>query len=411
MYVCLLLTVLWKRYIRGTADARATVHLALSTWGGVGNPADWKCPSIDLSDAWGFLPSDSVFLWLTGPDSQATFKVEVSRVMADGRAGLRIGNINTLADDVRTAGLWPSKRVHLLQSDSHPDKDTVALNRCASNILASVDLESVSEQVVNDLFPVAHAVHEGAPVAVCMRLSIEYARLRVMRAIKDSARVWGGAVQQEDGETLQAKAISAQESLFLLWRKRCEAQLQMLGMCKSNGAYEMIPAVEKKYKCPFAVADQYSGGRYYVTPGCLVYSEGAFYDPCMMASKPCNGRKGSVSVASIRVESNRTILPFDPRMVGSGEALGLWPLEFFSHAGDEANNRMVGLVQDISEWESREGSLPWRIKKEFVQSNVARGGANLPGGVGNVPSNGFGWGAAEGWASDTSKFCDAMVDW
>lgn len=396
------------RYTIGTADAVATIKLALAAWGGLDtNPADWSCPALDLSDAWGILPQDAARQWVLSAagagGTQVVIQVDIMKILADGRAGLRIGNINTLSDDVRVAGLWPSKREHLLQSEEHPDVDNVAMRVCKSNVLASVDLLNVATQVVDDLFPVANAAREGAPMAVCLRFVIEYARLRIMRAFKE--------YNSDSLNVMQETTISKQESLYTLWRGRCEAQLQMVGMCRSNSVFNMIPAEEKVFDCPFVISDDYHNGaqRYYVTPGCLVYVDDKFYDPCRMTSAPCSS-KATVSIASIIAQAQNE-LPFDPRTVASKEVLGTWPLQFSSHSGVDGNARMANIVQTIKEWEQQQGWLPWRLSQEFVDTQVMQGGALGNSAVGNVPS-GKAWGTAEGFADQGSaQYCDSVVDW
>jgi hypothetical protein len=388
-------------YVHGTASGRDIIATVLDMWKKVGaNRSHWTCPELDLSDAWGILPQDDgpvkgggAYKWVTEPNA-TSIEVDIKRILVDGRAGLRIGNINHLSGHARVGGLNPGKRVHQKESTYN---DSIDLRKCKDTIFNTFDAASVAIQVVDDLFPVAYAAKEGGPTSVCLRFAIEYARLRVMETIHAAFK--------------GVNKLGEQRTLYDTWKKRCHMQLQMVGMCRSNGVYAMIPDEQKVYRCPFHVSDPYNGTHssgYYVTPGCLVYHRDSVYDPCKMQSDPCSSSK-TISIADLVADAAHAKLPFDPRMVGSDEALGVWPVEFSSNKGPDANAKMALAVDKIEEWRASSSWLPWRLSEGFVAANVMGGGSATPGGMGNTPKTKT-WGTAEGF-EDNIEFCDAMADW
>jgi hypothetical protein len=176
---------------------------------------------------------------------------DVADLLTGGRSGLRAGNIHTLPDSARKK-VNPTRRVHSLKS--HNGRARVSLD-CSKE----VDMSSVAGKMVDDLFPMSRAVKESPVSSTCLRLAIEYAKLRIMVGISSWRDV--------------GVEIEVQEGVVDKWRGRCSVQLDMLGMCRSSGVYQMAPEPMKTYQCPFTVQDAYdpSNPTYYVTPGCLVY--------------------------------------------------------------------------------------------------------------------------------------------
>jgi hypothetical protein len=167
----------------------------------------------------------------------------------------------------------------------------------------------------------------------------------------------------------------------------------------------MIPSVEfQDMDCPFAITDEYDLGKYYITPGCLVYvsETQAFYDPCK--STDCDN--SNITVVQV-LGMNQ--LSFDPRASASGEVLGTWPLTY--HTASESGNQAL---QDIStrlkEWYTGQGrDVPWRLSHGFVANVVMDGGKSSTGSTGNTASD---WGTSEGFARDgAAEFCDSIADW
>lgn len=221
-------------------------------------------------------------------------------------AGLRIGNMKTMPSMAKAA-MDPIHREHLLNN--------VPLQRCAANIMSTFDAQSFAKSVADDLFPAAQAVGtESLPVSACLRFSVEYSRLRVLRILQRTL--------VERSSEMEVKA-NLQQATVSRWKHLCESQLGLLAVCKSNGIFEMVPESEHEHNCSFKILDTYDGASYYVGPAsCLVYikSTQAFYDPCLHPSKPCNAR-GSTYILSDLLNTPATRLQFDVRSLGNGEVL------------------------------------------------------------------------------------------
>lgn len=176
----------------------------------------WSCPDMELSDAWGAVPGAALDHWVSG--ASGNYTVDAARLLVEGRAGVRVGNLRTLKED---AAAWvnPSRRREQLVS---PDgKGQVSL-RCLQKVLQSTNATNLAAKMVDDLFPMSRAVHESQVVGACLRFSIEYARLGVLQAVS--------AVRDTDVEQGEQAVVVA------AWKRRCGAQLEMMGMCRSGVA-------------------------------------------------------------------------------------------------------------------------------------------------------------------------------
>lgn len=140
-------------YTHGSADGWAIINDILLQWPDKGNET-WECPDTDLSDAWGIFPDDEGDKWLNANSGSTT--VKVAKLIASGRAGLRIGNAKVLRDKARVEGINPLGRIHKTVSDDH--QADIALHNCAATIASKFDAASVAKQVTDDLFPVAQGV-------------------------------------------------------------------------------------------------------------------------------------------------------------------------------------------------------------------------------------------------------------
>lgn len=366
------------------SQAVHTESLLLRSWN-----ASWECPEMSLSDAWGVVPSSPVALshWLLGQTS-ANISSDVTELLIRGRAGLRVGNIRSLARGAAGEQINPTSRRHPARS---PDGKSSASLRCRDEFLGSFDAASVARRMVDDLFPASQAVSESPVTSACLRFTVEYSRLRIVEmlsAIRDTSI--------EAGE---------QDSITNTWRRRCEVQLDMMGMCRAHGVFQMIPREKRAYDCPFSVTDGYQGGGYYVTPGCLVYKreEDAFFDPCGVAGA-CSPAQGP---APMPLSSITKRVPFDPRRASRGDPIGYWPIRF--EAGASAVPSRMDSVRDLLQQYDEGSPVPRGLTPDFVHNLVHRGGANSPG-FGNVPE-GRTWGTSEGMASESTHMCDGISDW
>ena len=178
-------------YHPDTDAGRSVLARIIDAWAASG--ADWECPEIDLSDAWGVVSAKDADAWIASSSSSSANTqapppaMRISELLRAGRAGLRIGNAKTLARSARADGVWPTARVHRLLPADDLQSTGAALNRCSDTILASFDAASVAREVVDDLFPAAQGIHESAPMSFCLRFAIEFSRLRVLKAMRSVA--------------------------------------------------------------------------------------------------------------------------------------------------------------------------------------------------------------------------------
>jgi hypothetical protein len=215
--------------------------------------------------------------------------------------------------------------------------------------------------------------------------------------------------------------LAVAEPVLQTWRRRCDAQLELVGVCRSNSVFEMIPPVDPTsgISCPFRIVDAYSTKAYYVTPGCAVYIasasssqeglSGAFFDPCRLSPTQCDSTK-DVTIQALLDATLQTRLPFDPRAVGARDAVADWPATFrgLSEEGNarQASARDALLASRAERTEADE--IPWRLEPEFVAKVVSDGGAGAPGSVGNTRGA---WGTSEGMGADAGEYCDGIADW
>jgi hypothetical protein len=296
--------------------------------------------------------------------------------------------------------------------------------------------------------------HDGC-VWTC-RFSIEYSRMRMLKAVRNLVLARGEEEGRSSGNAGGIEdEINKQRSVVNLWKGRCESQLNMLAVCNGNRVFDMVPETEKAYDCPFVISNPYSDGAagYYVTPtGCLLYYGGEFFNPCRHATRPCSGAspapsgKVSYTVEEITGAMQRpyTLVKFDVRSTGSDEILGTWPIKFYDK--DEGKNVVASqVVERILRWQAssstssseeemefetlnlgetsvnRSANIPWRLRREFIEGIFMNGGSGdrAKGSVGNTrtqQSSSFptkGWGAAEGLVTEGSaaEFCDTIADW
>jgi hypothetical protein len=385
-------------YTLGDPESHVFLEGLVENWDASG---DWGCAENDLSDSWGVVPSSAVDRWIQ--DDGVDLEVRLAELLALGMGGLRVGNANTLGAQGRKQGVHPGTRVHRLQA--RYTESSVSLKNCESVILERFDADSVVKEVVDDLFPMAQGIHDSHVVSACLRFAIEYLRLRVMDMISRSTLK---DMQQQ---------MDAQEPVVAQWKTRCEVQLEMLGVCRSNALFEYVPNEQRPYDCPFEITDAYDAKTYYVTPGCLVWTTvlqtgtdggGDFYDPCRLGGCEAAAKVQGSLASLVKPEH---LVSFDVRDTGSDEALGTWPINFLSE-DDDSNEEHTVLAALLTQWrlDGRGGGVPWRLSRNFVDNLVAGGGANARGGVGNTPP-GKAWGTSEGFANESAQFCDAVSDW
>ena len=114
----------------------------------------------------------------------------------------------------------------------------------------------------------AHSVHESPVSAFCTSWVIEYAILKTYEDIN-----------------VDTRKIQEQRALVEKWEKRCEIQLEQIGICLLRDVYRLKPSDRvdepSKYNCPFHISQHHGcNDLLYITDNCLIMCDDVFYDPC-----------------------------------------------------------------------------------------------------------------------------------
>jgi hypothetical protein len=317
----------------------------------------WPCPALSLGDHSGAMDAGQYEDWLLGVSRD--YSISGDSLLRRGRTGLRAGSFLSTPEAVR-AGVSPADRVL--------EPSEAALPYCASSYeqLKGAPLldEGMMRAFVTQLFPVGQGVHEPATAAYCLRYLVEAALLETMNL----------ASEQMQGQEGLALSVVQQARVVDVWRLRCESQISLLVLCKNLDAFRPPSDPAKRFqvnKCPFTVAAAQSND-VYTTPGCLVHSEGHFYDPCNCAAFTCGA-----SLPVFRTFTEQCRIPFDPRDLTVDAPLGRWVV----------STKLTALAPGAAE--------------------TLLAAAD---GLGNVPRGGS-WSEDEGFLSATGLHCDLITDW
>jgi hypothetical protein len=318
----------------------------------------WPCPALLVGDHTGVTDGDEFDTWLTGADRD--YILQGSDLLRRGRGGLRVGNLASIKA-LTGQSVSPVDRV------LEPSK--VVLPYCVDDFAvrkgaALLDV-GMFKAFVSGLFPVGQGVYESGSTAYCLRYLIEYGIMEAMTVVYESELLAGGDLTDISG------AFSKQRKTTDSWRIKCESQLSLLALCKNLDVYQ--PPIQRElrvFPCPFSVAFRDTND-IYTTPGCLVHSNGFFYDPCNCPGFACGAGK---PLFSSYTEACR--IPFDPRSMTVDTPLGGWRLS----------------PSDV-------------LRPDFAESILRAGD-----GVGNVPRGGS-WHSSEGLMSTTGLHCDMLTDW
>ena len=192
----------------------------------------FPCPSLQVSEHWGFTGADGL------PLANAT-----DTILAEGVAGFRKGNAEWLFD---------------AQSSIINHKTRIfAAEKSNANVALECDKRldpSIANHFVEDLFPAAQGVRQSMPQTYCTRYGVELARMTVYR------------------EAGLIAATGQQQGVVDKWRERCQYKLEELAVCN---LHKVTDAYDESHRstshCPFAL--QVAGAlqsSYSVTPGCLL---------------------------------------------------------------------------------------------------------------------------------------------
>ena len=229
-------------YAASEFDVEPAVRALLAS----GQPWEWPCPALMASDHWGFLGTAGADPW--------------ARIQSQGPSGLRTGALRWQTSTLLTD---PSRR-----------KEAVPPPLAHCNLSPP---QSLVDHMVDDLFPAAQGVRQGALVSNCLRYVIELARLNAYT---------------QAGLVIPA---SEQAQVAATWRKRCDMKLRQATTCETYGVYYIQG--DATAQCPlFSVAPQYAHA---LTPSCLVLYNGAAYDPCLCDARFCAATSVVLNPASM----------------------------------------------------------------------------------------------------------------
>ena len=252
----------------------------------------WPCPEFEVSAHWGMLDPASNELWLRG---QTNLTADAKDLLQHGRAGLRAGGLDTLRAASKATINPTARRVGL---------ERARLTTCGAGERL-VNVSDLAEGFVEQLFPMAHGVEEAGAVAHCLRYTMEVARLQVL------LMAMPGSFEASDQSQTVAK-----------WRRRCGAQLQLMQLCVGLDVFRAPdPSVKNFAKTCGHFAPSYGDG-FYTTPECLVWLDGAFYDPCRCL--PCVGDPTAFLNTTLLRATPACRLRFDPRLALRAGPIGWW---------------------------------------------------------------------------------------
>jgi len=356
-----------------TQDVRA-LELAYTASGG-----GWPCPLLALSEHLGFLDPAATEMWLRGAVNLTTSGEFVLRY---GPGGLKVGNapvrdgatmeLGLGADFVR-GDLGEALLQYLTPVARKVDPGLAVLSGCRAHLRST---NSLLDEFVDGLFPMAQGVAESGVGSYCLRFAIEMARLRALELIPGVERA--RLVRQKD--TMAA------------WRKRCGVQVQLVGMCSALDLYKSMGSMTASCTQGWKMESMQSSAGMYTTPECLLSINGVFYDPCDCNPDWCISVSVPVILTREQVEGNPACrLRFDPRTVVRSAELGWWGLDEVDPAA-AASNAWLENSWNLLDLEGLKDGL------------LARGG------VGNVHP-GANWASAEGFMNETGLFCDMIADY
>ncbi len=212
----------------------------------------YSCPSMQISDHWGFLD----------PSTGQPFLNATNVLLTEGVSGFRVGNADWLfASQAQIVNPF-------VRAEAPETPETNAAIQC--NLESS---PSIADHFIDELFPSAQGVRQSMPQSYCTRYGIELARLTVYQAagLKNAASQQQGTVDK--------------------WKSRCQYKLEELAVCNSFKIYSAAGGPTDTSQCPFALSVVTAlQSSYAVTPGCLIVlwntpdKQDGIYDPCICVS-------------------------------------------------------------------------------------------------------------------------------
>jgi hypothetical protein len=373
---------------------------------------EWECTSMAPSESWGVTDTASMELWLT--DAAAVGTLHAREILQGGRAGLRVGTLDQiLAQKQWKDVLHPGKRTVPLTG---PVNSSLGQRWCHKNKDAMFPA-SFADRFVDELFPVAQGVTENTGLAVCIRVVMEAARLRVLQLA--AAGVSGDAAERLN------EFIQTQEDILSRWRRRCLQQVETFGMCTLRGVFDIQPLLEEDQtdKCPFKLTrDANTRKGVWITPGCLVryqkYDHAVYafeediavggvryFYPCNCMATCAGPTKTSVTITQLLNDPACTV-PFDPKTFTQKykHTSSLFWATDYTHEADTTTRNMLRDTVAVLHAERLRDHTGVGLDRLLEKYVLAPDGGKF----GNVPDT-KAWFEAEG--VDGTSFCDLIHDW
>lgn len=334
----------------------------------------WNASYLGLSEHLGFLDREATEAWLAGAVNITTSSENLLRY---GPGGLKIGNVPGARPDLELpvgyAGDLNSVMVDgFAESSRQSSLDSAALHGCDEHARNTSDL---LREFVDGLFPMAQGVRESGVGSYCLRFALELALLYAMDLAPD----------------LDVAELTLQKELVVSWRRRCGAQVQLVGMCNAldlyHYQYSQSPICAMSW---YLVLDP--AVEMYLTPECLVKIGDVFYDPCQCRPDWCEPRETTQVIRRQDLENTTCAMRFDPRKVVQATELGWW--------GEDE------LDAPAAAWNAWLEDPVNMLDLAGFRSDLWADGQS----VGNVPSGGH-WSSVEGFMNHSAAYCDMVADY
>ena len=334
----------------------------------------WHGSVAGLTEHLGFLGRDATEQWLRG---QLDLTTDAETLLRYGPGGLKVGNLPGASSNLSlpegfAADLDAVLREQASEADRAHPVESAALHGCGEHAKAGADLLG---EFVDGLFPMAQGVRESGVGSYCLRFAVELALLYAM----------------ELEPSLEVAELVAQKDLAASWRRKCGAQVQLVGMCSALDLYHASGLQAGACLMQWSVQRE-PGVEIYLTPECLVKVGSSFYDPCQCRPDWCEPRNSTLVIRRSDLEGDACRLRFDPRSVVQAAEMGWWAEDDPDPAAAAWNAWLEDPVNLLD--------LP-----AFRESVLADGQA-----VGNAPL-GKHWATAEGFMNETGLFCDMVADY
>eukprot|EP00961_Rhodomonas_salina_P072337 971723-Rhodomonas_salina.1 len=240
------------------------------------------CPEMQMTDQWGFFPYDYDVIanneaWVAEAnvlqELHAQFLYDGADLYAFYKGGIGPANLEYVVQSIRNASNGSpdhGKRKKPLQNGFG---GSVAQDICmdADGIfIGDEEFTTLTNDFVHTLFPVAQLVNEPSGLSTCTRYLLEYVKYLFVKNI------------------LKVTTLGEYELSMERWKERCGIKVKQAKVCNNLGILNVIPAREewKAIRTPactfpldeFALDAVYGPLRYYVTPGCMFYGDGEWYN-------------------------------------------------------------------------------------------------------------------------------------